>query len=435
MEGLRAAVEAANPKLLELFDGALQAEDYGGETIQPDESRAARQVEFPEGEMHGIHESVRERVRTEKWEPPVLATFCDEASRPGYSDTHSHEYVDQPQTLRKKVRVLAGMLRHSAHSVVYTGAGISTASGIGDYASRSEKSLATGSGASQAYGRRRVLGLHAKPTFAHYALATLYREKLLHHWLQQNHDGLAQKANFPQHALNEIHGAWFDPANVVVPMTGELRPENLHWKNQEARAAELVIALGTSLCGMNSDSVFKTCAKSYARSQRGFGGVLVGFQRSPLDHMCSLRIFAPIEHVMVLLSVELELQVDPTPYSYSPETDAPEECRVPGQAHAFRVPYNDRGDRDESGRTTVWNLSEGTKVRMVDGPCAGFEGQVLAPPSGRGLAYDLQFPSMRQAVDSHFPGQIKARYKLGNWFVEAAIAGSLERLPFVSMPS
>lgn len=27
-----------------------------------------------------------------------------------------------------------------------------------------------------------------------------------------------RKAGFPQEALNEIHGAWFDPSNPVVPM-------------------------------------------------------------------------------------------------------------------------------------------------------------------------------------------------------------------------
>jgi hypothetical protein len=36
----------------------------------------------------------------------------------------------------------------------------------------------------------------------------MHRTGLLHHWLQQNHDRLAQKAGFPQAALNEIHGAW-----------------------------------------------------------------------------------------------------------------------------------------------------------------------------------------------------------------------------------
>ena len=42
-------------------------------------------------------------------------------------------------------------------------------------------------------------------------------------------DGLPQKAKFPQEALNEIHGAWFDPSNPVVPMSGSLRGDLFEW--------------------------------------------------------------------------------------------------------------------------------------------------------------------------------------------------------------
>ena len=31
---------------------------------------------------------------------------------------------------------------------------------------------------------------------------------MLSFWVQQNHDGLPQKAGFPQWLLNEIHGSW-----------------------------------------------------------------------------------------------------------------------------------------------------------------------------------------------------------------------------------
>lgn len=43
------------------------------------------------------------------------------------------------------------------------------------------------------------------------ALVALSKKGWVHHWLQQNHDGLPQKAGFPQEKINEVHGAWFDP--------------------------------------------------------------------------------------------------------------------------------------------------------------------------------------------------------------------------------
>jgi len=47
-------------------------------------------------------------------------------------------------------------------------------------------------------------------------LAALEKKNYLKHWINQNHDGLAQKAGYPKSKLNEIHGSWFDKKNRVV---------------------------------------------------------------------------------------------------------------------------------------------------------------------------------------------------------------------------
>ena len=52
----------------------------------------------------------------------------------------------------------------------------------------------------------------AKPTFTHKALALLVQEGLIHSWIQQNHDGLPQKAGVPQEKINEIHARHTQPA-------------------------------------------------------------------------------------------------------------------------------------------------------------------------------------------------------------------------------
>jgi NAD-dependent SIR2 family protein deacetylase len=46
---------------------------------------------------------------------------------------------------------------------------------------------------------------HAKPTIGHRSLVELWRYGKLQNWVQQNHDGLPQKAGFPQECINEIH--------------------------------------------------------------------------------------------------------------------------------------------------------------------------------------------------------------------------------------
>lgn len=78
---------------------------------------------------------------------------------------------------------------------MYSGAGISRAAGIADYASKAKKSIAGKEDGS-------LNRLNATPTFAHYALVEMQKKKYIKHWLQQNHDGLAQKAGFPMSKLN-----------------------------------------------------------------------------------------------------------------------------------------------------------------------------------------------------------------------------------------
>jgi NAD-dependent SIR2 family protein deacetylase len=77
--------------------------------------------------------------------------------------------------------------------VAYTGAGISTSSGIGDYATRAEHTL-TPLGARTSDQMAARSPLVAEPSPAHHALVKLHRAGMLAGgWVQQNHDGLPQK--------------------------------------------------------------------------------------------------------------------------------------------------------------------------------------------------------------------------------------------------
>eukprot|EP00746_Dinoflagellata_sp_MGD_P163729 gnl/MRDRNA2_/MRDRNA2_91923_c0_seq1.p1 gnl/MRDRNA2_/MRDRNA2_91923_c0~~gnl/MRDRNA2_/MRDRNA2_91923_c0_seq1.p1 ORF type:complete len:374 (+),score=78.60 gnl/MRDRNA2_/MRDRNA2_91923_c0_seq1:110-1123(+) len=241
-------------------------------------------------------------LQQDDWERPVLLAKSKDKARPGYMGGDASEFQDTPTTLRKKVKLLAQMIRRSRATCAYTGAGISTASGIGDYASK-----AKGSAAPHMRGVSAGNRLQIQPTYSHHTLAALEEKGLLHHWLQQNHDRLAQKAGFPQAKLNEIHGAWGDEKNPVVMMDGELRKDLMEWMGHWQSHASLCLAMGTSLCGMNADSIASECA---ARStDTGLGLVIINLQGTPLDASSSLRIWGVLDEVMKMLAQELKLAV------------------------------------------------------------------------------------------------------------------------------
>ena len=118
--------------------------------------------------------------------------------------------------LSAKVDLLIAMMLRARANVVYSGAGISTAAGIGDYASKAKRSRA----GKVKTGMNRK---HAEPTLTHRVLTALETKGCVHEWVNQNHDGLAQKSGYPLSKLNEIHGSWFDSRNRVLMMDGALR--------------------------------------------------------------------------------------------------------------------------------------------------------------------------------------------------------------------
>ena len=62
------------------------------------------------------------------------------------TEEEKKEHFDAPEVLEEKVNMLAEMVLTSSHFVAFTGAGISTASGIPDYRSGYNTVLETGPG-------------------------------------------------------------------------------------------------------------------------------------------------------------------------------------------------------------------------------------------------------------------------------------------------
>ena len=377
------------------------------------------------------------------WAAPRIVARCDEEARPGYASEKAHEYTDEPDVLAAKVKVLASLLRRSKNSLVYCGAGISTASGIDDYATRARP------GESAAAKPKLRSPWEAQPTQSHRVLSALHAGGFVKHLVQQNHDGLPQKAGFPQAAINEIHGGWYDPSNPVVPMDGALREDLfsqlLEWENR----ADLVLALGSSLCGMNSDRLVTTCAERAARGDAGaLGSVIVSLQRTQHDAVSSLRIFAKLDDVFSALAKEMSQQegkeaekqrrlvfdVKPMDTRYVPTIDAARVVPGDEECDIFEIQYDESGRRMVAGaaakqtKTMLLDLSEGSTVRLTVGPHAGDEGTVLNKNAEGHWRIQFQH-RLKKSSKLKFPFM----RVLGSWWVEAAIAGTVPMIPVTTV--
>lgn len=353
------------------------------------------------------------------WSPPVLTGYCDQPARPDYADVLAHEFHDEPGTLVEKVKMLARLLKEAKHHVVYSGAGISTSSGISDYASRA---LDKNSASSQP--RPKPRGFDAEPTYAHYVLTALQRAGLVAHWVNQNHDCLGEKAGFPMQHVNEIHGSWFDPSNPVVPMEGSLRGDLYAMMKHEEKAADMVLAVGSSLCGMNADRMVTTCGGK-ALEGEGIGSVIIGFQQTRLDEYACLRIFANIDQVLLLLGVELGLHVPLAKYV----PDIPPDART-AREHVFRLPYDKKTGQRSSKHHCTLDLSPGARLKLTGGPGKGFQGEVLHTPNKEHDFYFLAFPVTREGPNL---GKGIGHYALGAWWIEAAAKGNVDCLPCINL--
>ena len=364
------------------------------------------------------------------WEAPMKTQHCEEEARPGYQTVKAHEYEDSEEVLHEKVLLLANLIKQSSNCLVYSGAGISTASGISDYATKSGTT----------FSKKKSSGFSAQPTLAHKALVAMQKEGLVKYWVQQNHDGLPQKAGLPQHCLNEIHGAWYDPTNPVVPMKGSLRDDLFNDLLAWEQRADLTLSVGTSMCGMNSDRVFTTVSeKSIAERNKKnlagnteddktewLGGVIIGIQQTQYDALACLHIFSRIDRVMDLLMEVLNINSSiQFPACYTP--DVPSDCVLcPGR---FLVSYDKKGKFSHSEKT-VLDLRVGSHVRMVSGPYQGDTG-VVNRVNEEGH-YVLEFLHTLDYRNCQQVAPYRMVHVMGCWFVEAAVKGTLAAIPLVN---
>eukprot|EP00618_Florenciella_parvula_P007099 CAMPEP_0119478302 /NCGR_PEP_ID=MMETSP1344-20130328/8102_1 /TAXON_ID=236787 /ORGANISM="Florenciella parvula, Strain CCMP2471" /LENGTH=495 /DNA_ID=CAMNT_0007512465 /DNA_START=93 /DNA_END=1580 /DNA_ORIENTATION=+ len=392
------------------------------------------------------HEKRHGILGSKEWPCPVCVTDMGNVqARLTFTDVKAHEYLDTEEVLHEKITLLAAMIRDSNEMITYTGAGISVAAGIDDYATKVKDVSITAAEMPRVKDWK-----DARPTLTHRVLTGMYEAGYLKHWIQQNHDSLPQKAGYPQSCLNEIHGSLHDPGNPVVPYEGSLRDDLYAWLHHWQERNDLCLALGTSMSGFNCDSVPEAAAQKFLQQPDAVNGmhkglVIVNLQRTPYDEVSSLRIYAKVDTVMPLLAEALGIADTVRPMDHAHVFSPAEGSVVEAGSDMFIVPFSSEagehqgssasGGKADTAQTpnTVWDLRPGSWVKLTGGPYEGEFGQVV----GKNAAghWRLRFSNCEHPS---FPG---ARMKpfslwLGNWWVEEATRGKGicpgGKIPFVA---
>src|SRR6185437_4374646 len=113
------------------------------------------------------------------------------------------EFHDSNAAMARSAHDLSGLIAKAGHFVVFTGAGVSTAAGIGDYRGINgkwtlEEREHEGEEEGVPYERLR-------PTYSHEALVKLQDLGLLKHVISQNCDGLHRLSGSKPECLSEMY--------------------------------------------------------------------------------------------------------------------------------------------------------------------------------------------------------------------------------------
>ena len=251
------------------------------------------------------------------------------------------------EDFQESVGALAHLLREARRVVVFTGAGISTESGIPDfrspggfwtkYAPIDFGEFVSSSEARRESWRRRFateeMYAAAAPNDGHHAIAELVRRGLITQVITQNIDNLHQASGVPPEQMIELHGntryakclrceahAPLEPIRTYFEEHGDppactscgglmktgtisfgegMPREAMQRAEMASRACDLFIVLGSSLLVQPAASFPVVARKSRAKL------VIINRDQTPLDMMASLLIQSAIGPLMKAAVAEL----------------------------------------------------------------------------------------------------------------------------------
>lgn len=267
------------------------------------------------------------------------------------------EVEESHESIQAKTEILANLIRESRHTVIYTGAGISTSASIPDY--RGPNGIWTQIKKTGSFSITKVLDLsNAEPTFTHMAIKELARRRIVKHVVSQNCDGLHLRSGIAQNNLSEIHGnmyievcptcerQYFREADVTQRTcrfrhkTGRrchtcLEPDNnlidtivlygersrtkwpMNWEraSKAADQADLIICMGSSLKTLRRYGCLWPANYSSKKSKSPETKlVIINLQHTSKDKNAFMKINGKCDTVMA--SVMRRLKIEVTPYKW-----------------------------------------------------------------------------------------------------------------------
>jgi NAD-dependent SIR2 family protein deacetylase len=249
--------------------------------------------------------------------------------------------------------MLCQWIKESKHCITFTGAGISTSTGIRDFRSGMNTVLKSGPGKWELQAKQaskqasksslaKVNVLKVIPSVAHMVVVKLHAEGLVKFTVSQNVDGLHLRSGIRADQLAELHGNTnlercikcgakylrdFRTRNAqkvhnhrtgrfcdnlkcrgplvdsIINFGEDLPEEDLERSFDEAEKCDLCIVLGSSLRVTPAADIPANVIR------KGGKVVICNLQKTPLNDRCAMEIHAKIDEVMVGLAKRLGLEI------------------------------------------------------------------------------------------------------------------------------
>ncbi|MBT3386347.1 MAG: sigma factor regulator FecR [Desulfobacula sp.] len=241
------------------------------------------------------------------------------------------EKITAEKIMDEKINLVAQRIKVSKHLVFFTGAGISTESGIPDYRSQGGiwdkfkpvyfDEFMTSKESRIRYWEQRLdmeKGLSvSKPNKGHKSLAKLYELGLLKILITQNIDGLHQASGIPQEKIIELHGntrrvrcmsckkliSWKEAKKIidagnkapVCSCSGYFKPDTISFGQampvEETQRAAMLSSKSDAFIVVGSTLLVQPAAlmPEYAKTAGAFLAI-INLSKTPYDNMCDVLI-------------------------------------------------------------------------------------------------------------------------------------------------